>query len=220
LLNTLATARARAGDWPRAITNFSRIIELNPAESLSYYHVAPLLLHTGQVDEYERHRRLMLSRFADVHVPITVERVLKACLLLPVPDVGLEGLDRLTESFAAIPPRVLALDAFHVSRALLAYRQGKYTLAVQYSQNVGAGPQGNNPHLAVQACLIGSMAKWRLGRPDEARTALAQCRPPVQENAGKTKTKELGTGWTDWLISEALRKEANALLGSPDGVDR
>jgi len=212
LLNSLGLTRARTGDWQRAITNFSRIIVLNPSESLPYYHLAPLLLHTGQVEAYEQHRRLMLSRFSDAHLPITVERILKVCLLLPVPEVGLEGLDRLSEAFGSIPPRVLALDAFHVSRALLAYRQGKYSLAVQYSQGVGPGPQGNNPHLAVQACLVSAMAKWRLGRPDEARSELAHCHPASQENSGKGKAKDFGNGWTDWLISEALRKEANALL--------
>ena len=212
MLNTLGLTRARSGDWRRAITNFSRVTELNPTESLAYYHLAPILLETGEVEEYERTRHLILSRFSDAQVPITVERVLKACLLMPPPDVGLEGMDRLSGTFASIPPRVLALDAFHVSRALLAYRQGKYSLAVQYSQNVGAGPQGNNPHLAVQACLISAMAKWKLGLTEEARTTLGHCQPAGPEKPAKARGKDFGNGWTDWLISEALRREAKSLI--------
>jgi hypothetical protein len=86
-------------------------------------------------------------------------------------------------------------------------------------KNVGAGPQGNNPYFAVQACLISVMAQCRLGRTNEARATLAGC--PLDEKT--FKGKDYGPTWSDWLIAEALHREAKALVApesAPPNVGR
>jgi tetratricopeptide (TPR) repeat protein len=210
LLNSLALTRARAGDWPRAITNFSRMIELAPSEPLAYYFLAPLLQQIGDLEAYEQHRQHILRQYSDAKVPGTVERMLKASLLLPLSDSGLEGVDTLAlgKTLATVGPRALTQDAFRVARGLFEYRLNHPVRAIESLQNVGAGRQGNNPYFAVQACLISAMAQWRLGRTNEARATLVGC--PLE--AKTLKAKDFGPAWSDWLIGEAMRREAKALI--------
>jgi serine/threonine protein kinase/tetratricopeptide (TPR) repeat protein len=218
LLNSLAMTRARNGDWPRAITNFSRLMILVPTEPMTYYHLAPLLVHTGAREAYEQHRQNILRQFFDARVPITVQRMLKACLLLPLPDSGLEGMDKLGKALETAGPRLLAQDGFRVARGLLAYREGEYAWAVELLKGVGTTPQASNPQFSIQACLISSMAQWQLGRKDEARVTLSKCQVSPEEKSAKLKVKDFGSGWNEYLVSEALRKEATALFEEDQSV--
>jgi serine/threonine protein kinase len=211
LLNNLALTRARNGDWARAVTNFSRIIDLAPTEPLPYYFLAPLLIETGDLHAYELHRQNILRRFSGSAAPVTIERMLKASLLLPPSQSDLQGMEALGRELTNAGPRVLAQDGFRIARGLLAYRQGEYSRTLGLLKNIGAGPQGNNPYLSVQACIISAMAQWQLGQQEEGRAGLTKCLPG-NEKAGRTRAKDFGATWSDWLISEALRREATSLF--------
>jgi serine/threonine protein kinase/tetratricopeptide (TPR) repeat protein len=218
-LNNVAFARARSGDWSRAITNFSKLIELVPSEPVAYYFLAPLLVETGDVDGYERHRQRILRRFSDATVPLTLQRMLKACLLLPAPESDQDGVDGLARALNNAPPKVIAQDAFRVARGLFEYRKGEYVKAIELLKNVGPGSRANNPHFAVQACLVTAMAQSRLGRNDEAHATRAHC-TETEDKSAKVKSRDFGATWSDWLVSQALRREANILLdGLPQPAD-
>jgi serine/threonine protein kinase/tetratricopeptide (TPR) repeat protein len=211
LLNNLAMIRARNGDWPRAITNFDRVIELEPTEPLPYFYLAPLLVQTGNLEAYERLRQNALRRFGDAQVHVTAERMIKASLLLP-PQSGLAGVETLAKALTTAGPRIQAQEAFRVARGLLAYRQGDYSRVLGLLKNVGAGAQGTNPQLAVQAGLLSAMAQWRLGQTEEARGAFARYSPTKEDKSVKAKVKDYGPNWSEGLISEALRREASTLF--------
>ncbi len=216
LLNTLAHGRARAGDWHRAITNFSRVIAFAPTEPLPHCLLAPLLIETGDVEGYQVHRQRMLRRFDEVRGPVTVERLLKACLLLPLPELGAKDVETFGNVLVGLGPRFQTQDGVRVARGLLAYRQGSYARAIDFLKNVGAGPQSANPQFAVQACLISAMAERQLAHTDEARAALARCSTLGEYKQGKAKGKDWGTGWNESLICEILRREAKTLFDSQE----
>jgi len=218
MLNSLGLARARSGDWQRAITNFSRIVELSPAEPLPYHFLAPLLLEVGDLKGYAQNRERILHQFADATAPLTVERMLKATLLTPIPPGDVEGVERLGAALETSARRVLSQDGFRVARGLLAYRRGKYSQALALLTNIGPGAKGTNPYLAVEACLISTMAQWQLAQTDQARSTLNSCTVNPDER-GKAKTREFGNTWSDWLTCEVLRREAKALMEkSPDAT--
>jgi hypothetical protein len=217
MLNNLAHARARAGDWHRAITNFSRVITLAPTEPPPHYLLAPLLIETGDLEGYQLLRQSILRRFEEVRAPVTVERLLKACLLQPLPELGAEQVERFGNVLAGLGPRFQTQDGVRVVRGLQAYRQGSYARAVDFLRNVGSGPQNANPQFAVQACLISAMAERRLAHTDEARAALARCSALPESKQGKAKGKDLGIGWNESLICEILRREAKTLFDGQQG---
>jgi serine/threonine protein kinase/tetratricopeptide (TPR) repeat protein len=215
LLNNVAMARARSGNWPRAVTNFTKLVELVPTEAFAYYCLEPLLVETGDLQAYERYRRQILQQFGDATVPLTVLRTLKACLLLPPPDSDLEGVRNFGKTLTTAGPRLLGQDSFRVVRGLLEYREGNDAKALELLKNVAMGPQSPNPNLAVQSCLISAMAQWRLGHKDEARATLARCPSTPEDKAVKAKP-DFGSAWNEWLYSHALRREAKTLLESPE----
>jgi tetratricopeptide (TPR) repeat protein len=66
LLNTLALMRARAGDWPRATTNYGRLIELVPGEPVPYYSLAPLLVQFPLLSDEQL--RAAMASMVDVDI--------------------------------------------------------------------------------------------------------------------------------------------------------
>jgi serine/threonine protein kinase len=212
LLHNVAMARARSGNWARAATNFTRLVELIPTEPLPYYFLEPLLVETGDLEGYESYRQRILKQFADARLPVTIERMLKACLLLPPRESDLAGVESLAKALSSLGPRFLAQDSFHVARGLFEYREGHYGKAIGFLKNVGAGQQNANPNLAAQACLITAMAQWQLERIEEARTTLARCPVTPEDNSAKSKARDLGSAWSEWLFTQALRRETKALF--------
>lgn len=215
-LNNLAMARARAGDWPRASTNFSRMIELEPSEPTGYLFLAPLLVQAGELESYRQLRHRMLQQFPTLHGPVTAQRLLKACLLQPIGEAdwdSVERLDKTMETTAA--KRLFTQQAFRVTRGLFAYRLREYDKALGFVQNMPSGPQAN-PNLNAQACLVSAMSLWRLDRIAEARAALRRCAPSPADKPVKGKNREFGPGWNEAMFSEALLWEAKALIETTD----
>jgi hypothetical protein len=50
----------------------------------------------------------------------------------------------------------------------------------------------------------------KLGRFDDARSTMAHCAPAAED--AKTRGKDLGVTWSDWLTGQAFRRELNVLL--------
>jgi tetratricopeptide (TPR) repeat protein len=197
LLNSIGMARARTGDWNRAATNFSRLLDLVPTEVLPYYYLAPFLLEMGDEEAYERHRQRILRQFPDAQLPMTVERLLKACMLLPLEQADRDGVEALGKTLANAPPRMLNQDVVRVVRGLYEYREGHYQRALALLENVASGQQATNPALPIQAWLISAMAQARLGQTEEARATLDRCGPAPAEKATKAKNRDFGTSWPD-----------------------
>ena len=57
-----------------------------------------------------------------------------------------------------------------------------------------------------------AMAQRRLDQHDAAQGALAQGIRLADANTPKTKNRDLGIAWSDWIIAQALMREAKALI--------
>src|SRR5262249_29888177 len=96
-LRTRAAWHVRDEDWQAAVTAYTRLLVLAPQEHPLWYHAAPLLLQSGDVEGYRRHRKEMLKRFGDTRDPVIAERTAKACLLLPADKEELKQIVGLAE---------------------------------------------------------------------------------------------------------------------------
>jgi hypothetical protein len=96
---------------------------------------------------------------------------------------------------------------------LLEYRRGDYTKAVDWCQRCLGYAEYNAPRTATAKVIL-AMARYRLGRADEAQVQLAEARETI-ENRFRTGL-DRGSGvqgfWFDWVFGRILLQEATSLM--------
>ncbi len=210
LLNALGLILARRGNWEGAITNFSLMVDLVPAEPLPYYHLALLLVQVGDLPAYDRHCERVISQFADTRTPMLAARMAKACLILPPPAADLKLLNKMAGVALGAWGKREPPDDFKFVKGLAEFREGHFASAAKWLQKVEV-PSGE-PWRAVQVSIVLAMAHRRLDQDDAAQAALAQGIRLADANTPKTKNRDLGIAWSDWIIAQALMREAKALM--------
>ncbi len=210
LLNALGLILARRGNWEEAITNFSLMVDLVPAEPLPYYHLALLLAQAGDIPAYDRHCKRVISQFADTRTPMLAARMAKACLILPPPAADLKLLNKMAGVALGAWGKREPPDDFKFVKGLAEYREGHFASAAKWLQKVEV-PSGE-PWRTVQVSMVLAMAQRRLDQNDAAQAALAQGIRLADANTPKTKNRDLGIAWSDWIIAQALMREAKALM--------
>jgi hypothetical protein len=59
------------------------------------------------------------------------------------------------------------------------------------------------------------MAQCQLGRPDEARAALAKAIEIIDTNSPKPGSSDLGEEWFNWIHARLLLEEAKRFIQTP-----
>jgi tetratricopeptide (TPR) repeat protein len=148
------------------------------------------------------------------------DRIVKICLLLPTDKAVIASLLPMAEVAAksfTVPTDDGESDAFRLSwrslsLALLEYRRGNYTKAVEWGKRCLAYPEHNAPRAATAEVIL-AMAYFQLDQVDEARLQLERGRETIE--AKFRSGLELGTGvqgfWFDWVFGRILLREATAL---------
>jgi serine/threonine-protein kinase len=153
------------------------------------------------VDEYRRACRMLLDRFEQSTDPRQCENAGRTCLLAPLPDD-----DR--RRAGALIDRALALDAAHptgyyayfrAAKGLSEYRAGRMEAALEIMAGDAAGTLGPLPQ------LVSAMAYSRLGRPADARRALARA-------AVVCDWRPVRANQADWWMYHVLRREAEEMV--------
>jgi hypothetical protein len=184
-LRMRADLRARQGRFREAATDLNRLIEMEPDDHWHWFILAPLLVHLGEDTAYDAMRRAMLVRFKDTENALTAERVAKAAMLRALDEEDTPGLDQLVRTIVRQGAAGQQFDefsqyrdAFNLCESLAEYRQGDYTKAIQ-----AAGSVAGSSYIFFQpvAQAVQAMSYQHLGRPAEARAALAASRRIVQE---------------------------------------
>ncbi len=65
----------------------------------------------------------------------------------------------------------------------------------------------------VQAYMVLGMAQFQLKRLSDARDSLSKGSEIARDNLPTLESGDIGEGWIDWLIAQALMREAKALIG-------
>jgi serine/threonine-protein kinase len=192
---------------------------LAPSRPQAYAEYAEYCLFQGREHEYRAACR-MIDRHRQSVGPEDREHVAEACLLAPRSEADLRhAVDLIDQALADEQSRrTWRHPFFRAVKGLGEYRAGHDNAAIDIMEGDAARVRGPMPQLVV------AMARWRLGQPAAARTALARAimsydwsvpyteldglvHYPVfrRERAGQWEVSEL---WTDHV----LRREAESLI--------
>jgi tetratricopeptide (TPR) repeat protein len=201
----------RQGRWKEAADAVERVVALNPADHWVWYQQAPLLLFTGDREGYRRVCRQMLTRFSESEQTYIAERTAKTCLLAPDAVDDPRILVRLTTYAVSGGAKEKFFKYYCLARGLAGYRAGQFAEAIDWL-NRSLTPGAEVVYLDGISHVVLAMAQHRLGRPNEARQALAEARRLVEAKAPGVARGDYGLAWADWLRYEILRREAEAMV--------
>jgi tetratricopeptide (TPR) repeat protein len=212
-LKTRAQRLARRGHWQEAAADFGCAINLSPDDNELWHSLAVVLVQSGQVDAYREHCRKAIEHFKNTVESATADRIAKDCLILPSSGVDPKTLANLADTSVT---REIGPERAYVQfcKGLAEYRQGNLTSALAWVEKA-LTKEGEVPERDVEACAVRSMACHRLGQPEIALAALTKGKELADRKLAKPGTDDLGEGWVDWIIAQALLREAKELIESP-----
>jgi serine/threonine protein kinase len=206
--------RGRQGDWEKAVADFSKALDLEPANLKSYDALAPLLAQSGERDAFGRHCARLLARFGGTNDPAIARLVARDCLFAPLPGVDIGTVAALARRAVDVGTNDHPLCASQLILGLAEYRQGHYAAAAGWAGKALDGG-GMDADCDVQACATLAMAEQQLKQTDLARATLARGRQIVETKLPKLESGDLGSEWSQWIMAHALMREAAALVEDP-----
>jgi tetratricopeptide (TPR) repeat protein len=213
LFSVLGTVHATHEEWAAAVTNYAKVVALIPSDPAGYQFLAPLLVQTGDLENYRRQCDEILRRFAGTTNPIVAERGVKDCLILPPPASDLSTIARMAETAVAAGPQHKSWPYFQFAKGLTEYRQGRFASAAEWLLKVSDQPDDN--YRTVQAHMVLAMTQYQLKQTDEARATLAKGLEIANARFPKSGRASLDGQWHDWIIAHVLMREARALIEGP-----
>ncbi|MGA2557097.1 MAG: protein kinase [Verrucomicrobiota bacterium] len=210
--------RARSGRFDEAAADLKRMVEADPSEPWGWYVLAPLLIQSGQIAEYQSHCKALLNRFGTTSDPIAGGRAAKACLLYPS-AVGPEELklaNKLADNVVASGENSPFLPWYQLTKGLAEYRQGHFASAARWMERIQKEPKLDDLPDTCRAdtYLVLAMARRQLNQSDEARVALARGLEIVRTKLPKLDSGDLGE-WYDVLMTYILMREAKEIAEGP-----
>ena len=227
VFRTLGEWNMFQGKWKQAANRYAVLVQVNQvdkedrtdAATADLLMAAPLLIEAGDLNGYDRIRRMALARLATTANPAAAEQLIKTSLLLPADDSLMKLMPSLAQVTAAsiefFDPKVngesyiAAWRAFAL--ALLEYRRGHLVEAQDWLRKCAGFPD-QSPSCVASVHLLRSMILTQLGQIEAAGDELKQGREMVDArfrqklDYGDNKTGKL-QGWimTPIFLSEAKK---------------
>ncbi len=211
---SLGDWRARRAQWKEAATNFLTSIAGQPANFDAHDRLSPVLVHSENLAAFEQLRRQMLSRFGETTNPVTAERIVTDCLILPWSGAELERVGKIGDTALSAGSNHWAWNSIQFAKGLAEYRSSHFAGAVDWLQ-APLREQGQDLARDVEAYMVLAMAQHRQGYPGYARDALttglglAALLPSSDNDLNDWKA------WNDWVIAQALMREAKGMIEGP-----
>jgi tetratricopeptide (TPR) repeat protein len=213
LLRERAFFLTNLGQTQQALTDIVGATEFEPWDHWNYKLLAPLLAASGEVEPYRRCCRQVIAQFGGTNDPVIAERMAKACLILPASGVDLDAVGKLAETAVAVGTNHPWFPYFQFAKGLAEYRQGRFASAAGWLGKVlDNQEQAPDDSRNVQAYLVLAMARYQLKEVALARNALTAGTGLWQAKAPKSESGRFSSDWTDWIIADALMREAKALI--------
>jgi formylglycine-generating enzyme required for sulfatase activity/tRNA A-37 threonylcarbamoyl transferase component Bud32 len=207
---------ARATRWQDAAADFSRLVDLEPANEWDAFRCATLLLYSGDIAEYRRHCSRMLERFGNTSDPGIAERTAKACLLAADAPVDLQAIEALNRRALAQGEKHPLFKYFELARGMAGYRARQFDAALdwlQKSQMAASRPLDSRN--LVLATLFEAMAHQQLRQTVQAREAFDRANRLFEKDRLELEQGACDPRWHDIVINLIVFREAEALLRPP-----
>jgi eukaryotic-like serine/threonine-protein kinase len=197
----LRRCRARSENVEEVAEDWRRSLEKGPRDHEDWDWYAEYCLYHGRQDEYRAACHNLIQQFGATEDANIAERTGRACLLLPASGELLDKATALIDRAVADkkPKEAWVQSFFMVAKGLAEYRNGRLERAV----SIMDGPA--SPALQPAPRLVSAMARYQLGRKEEAFTTLAAailCRDWRKSRANERE---------EWIY-HILRREAEAML--------
>jgi serine/threonine protein kinase/tetratricopeptide (TPR) repeat protein len=215
LLSRRAHARARAGDFSGAVTDYGAAVAADPQDHWNWYLQGIIHLYLGDNAHYREVRRQMLERFAGDAAPEVVERAAKLCLLDPTcTDADAQEVTTLVERAVAsnAPP---FMSWFLITKGMHEYRLGRSDSAITYLRR--GRLRMNAPAGRALADFYLAMSFHRSGNHEFAQQAMANAVRATPEDAidlSGIDPLDGGSAICNWLVTRVAQREAEQLLGA------
>jgi len=212
LLSSRGAFRAMHGHWRSAYEDYVRLVELKPDNAFDWDKLARILYTMGEADEYRAVCRKAMARFADSS-ETPYHQIARVSLLVRWPDSDLEILGRMADRSVVPYSTNYAKTSYFTTKALADYRRGRFAPAADLADKVlSSGFASHVPALEVEVRSILALARHRLNEPELARSALTKAKAVADKNLALLPKGELGGRWHDWIIAQAVLREATDLI--------
>ena len=212
LLNERALAAARQGQWRTATADFTRLVEISPADADAGHALAALLVHTGDMAGYRRHCAVLLQRFGDTQDPVQGQALIRDCLLLPDASTNIVHFARMSENLLATQRDHWASNWFQLAAGLTEFREGQFSAAAQRLERTAR--EEKLPGREAQIRLLLAMNQYRLNQISTARSTLTQAIAIVETKLPRIEDGLLGLDWVEWIQAHILMREARLMVGN------
>jgi serine/threonine protein kinase/Flp pilus assembly protein TadD len=209
IFDVLGDQHGQHGEYPAAMTNYLKAVQVNPTNHVAYHYLAPLLLQAGDLAGYGAHRERILRQFGTTQDPMIAERMAKDCLLLAPLPPDLETIGKMADVAVAAGPTNSLWPYFQFAKGLAEFRQGHFDNAAKWLQEVT--PKDTDVTRTVQAYMVLAMAQYQLKKTDDARATLTTGLKIAAERMPNFKAMN----WNDRLSAHFLMEEAKRVLGQP-----
>jgi serine/threonine protein kinase/Tfp pilus assembly protein PilF len=209
IFTAVGEKHARHGEWPAAISNYSRVADAFPGDRVAFHQIAPLLAQVGDADGYRHHCEQFLSHFGGDSETSVAMAVGHDCLLLPLPAPSLQAIRRIADT-AAKDLRTNTLADVLFVKGLVEYRLGNYSEARGWLEKAVA-TDGSRYH-NMESLFALAMAQFQLKQLDQARQTLAEGTSYAARKLPKPGDDEFGDRWKEALAVQVLSREATQLI--------
>jgi tetratricopeptide (TPR) repeat protein len=217
----LGDLNGRRGHWETAIKHLTRSVELNPSNDHynGAFFLAVALVQAGQFDEYRAHCRRFLEWQSDPRDHYGQYLAAVASLMLPVDGTDLDRACQYADSGAGRERGESLSSESTFCKALAEYRRGHFASAFDWAGRATSSSDGGHAGPAksanyfIQACANAAMHEMEAGRAALARG------DEFEKQIQSQLASESMAKWSDWAISDRLRREAADLLAVQPTVD-
>jgi len=190
------------------------------AGGAAWFALAALAVHQGDLKKFQQIRNEMVARYREKPYLVPAVYTAFVCSILPPISSTSDQLQisqQLAERVIANDATGWVVDVAKVALVLSKYRSGDYAEAGSQARKLANDLEhldyARVVYIPVELAL--AMSQHHLGKPTEARDALAQARQKMEElNKVFPGTAEHPTsdGWDLWMFDTALLNEAEALI--------
>ena len=201
---------ARQGQWRVATADFTRLVEISPANGDAGHALAALLVHTGDLAGYRNHCALLSQRFGDTEDPLRLQAVIRDCLLISNSGSNTVQFARIAANLLTTHRDHWASNSFQLAAGLAQFRAEQFAEAGQSLER--AAREEKLPAQKAQVLLILAMNQHRLHEIPTAKATLARAIDLMEAKLPKVEDGLLGLDWVEWIQAHVLLREARLMI--------
>lgn len=206
--------------WAESARRYTALVEIDKIDpwgpvTLDFQSCGVVLVESGDLVGYEQFRRDAAARFASESNGDAAGRILKTCLLMPVPNGTLSQMRQIgqaVETWTQRQPLAVQSNWAAIPFTLWLYRTGEFVKAEQACR-AGMGANDNSARNATIR-LIFALACHQNGKTKEALEHVSYARSLISNasNQGLARRSSTFGVWYDWIFARILLREVDAVI--------